>query len=91
MDNWIFIIVIAVVISVIAIIFVILLYRRKMRRILDSLNNMLDRAIDGGFTEYSLDESALSSVEAKMDRFLSSSSLSSKNLAAEKENIKILI
>lgn len=91
MDNWIFIIVITVAISVSAVILVILLYRRKMRRILDSLDNMLDRAIDGDFTEYSLDESALSAVEAKMDRFLSSSSVSSKNLAAEKENIKILI
>lgn len=91
MANWIFIIVIAVVILVTAIIFVILLYRRKMRRILDSMYNMLDRAIDGDFTEYSLDESALSAVEAKMDQFLSSSSVSSKNLVAEKENIKILI
>lgn len=91
MDHWIFITVITVALSVSAVIFVILLYRRKMRRILNSLNHMLDKAIDGDFTEYSLDESALSAVEAKMDKFLSSSAVSSKNLAAEKENIKILI
>ncbi|WP_315115462.1 HAMP domain-containing sensor histidine kinase [uncultured Clostridium sp.] len=91
MDKWILIIGIAVVITMAAVIPVILLYRRRMRRLMDSLNAMLDSAIDGGFTENTFDESALSAVEAKMARFLSSCAVSSKNLTVEKENIQRLI
>ncbi len=69
----------------------ILLYRRKMRRLMDSLGTMLDSAIDGDFTESAFDESVLSAVEAKMARFLSSCVVSSKNLTVEKNKIKSLI
>lgn len=69
----------------------ILLYRRRMRRIMAKLNTMLDCAIDGDFSESVFDESTLSALETKMARFLSSSSVSSKNLTKEKNKIKGLI
>lgn len=91
MDKWLLIIGIILVISIVAVIFVILLYRRRMRRLMNSLTAMLNSAIDGNFTENTFDESVLSAVEAKMARFLSACAVSSKNLAAEKKSIQRLI
>ena len=65
--------------------------RRAERKVLSKLNEMLDIAINGTFTENTFDESALSAVEAKMARFLSSCAVSSKNLSDEKNKIKELI
>lgn len=67
------------------------LQRRRMRRLMDSLNGMLDSAMEGSFTERSFDESMLSAVEARMARFLASSAVSARNLSAEKDKIKALI
>lgn len=91
MDKWILIIGIATAIVVVIVISIILLYRRKMKQIMNSLIHMLDSAIDGSFTANTFDESALSAVEAKMSSFLSSCAVSSQNLTMEKENIKCLI
>lgn len=68
-----------------------LLERSKTRRTLNALRRMLDAAIDGSFTEYSFDESLLSALESKFDRYLSVSSVSARNLAAEKDKIKTLL
>ncbi|WP_061995393.1 HAMP domain-containing sensor histidine kinase [Clostridium sp. ATCC 25772] len=91
MDKYFFIIGIFLVISIFPVIFIILLYRRKMRRVMNSLTTMLDNAIDGDFIENTFDESVLSAIEAKMSHFLSSCAVSSKNMTIEKENIKHLI
>lgn len=91
MDKCFLIIGIVLVTSMAVVIFVILIYRRRMRRLMDSLTAMLDSAIDGDFIENTFDESALSAVEAKMARFLSSCAVYSKNLASEKETIQSLI
>ncbi|MDD3142285.1 MAG: sensor histidine kinase, partial [Lachnospiraceae bacterium] len=91
MNKWIFIIGIVLITVVVIVIPIILLYRRKMKQIMNSLIHILDSAIDGSFTVTAFDESALSAVEAKMSRFLSSCTASSKNLTMEKENIKCLI
>ncbi|MEG6612247.1 HAMP domain-containing sensor histidine kinase [Pseudoclostridium thermosuccinogenes] len=69
---------------------VVLLYRQKVRKTVEKISMMLDRAIDGRFEESVFDESALSSVESKLARFLSISMSSSKNLLAEKDKIKRL-
>lgn len=76
---------------VIIVIPIILLYRRKIKKTMNYLNDMLDRAIDGSFTADTFDESVLSALEEKMFRFLSSCAVSSQNLTIEKENIKRLI
>ena len=52
---------------------------------------MLTAAIDGGFSEDTFDESALSAVEAKMSRFLSGCAAANRDLSTEKESIKSLI
>ena len=49
-------------------------------KVLRRLNEMLDSALDGSFEEYHYDETELSKIETKWNRFLSSSSLASKNI-----------
>ncbi|NEU25784.1 HAMP domain-containing histidine kinase [Paenibacillus polymyxa] len=69
----------------------IILYRRSIHKTLKTIENMLDAAINGSFSEDAFDESVLSSIEAKFMRFISISSVSSKNLLAEKNKINELI
>lgn len=52
---------------------------------------MINSSIDGNFSETTYDESVLSALEAKMNRYLTSSLISEKNLTAEKDKIKSLI
>lgn len=65
--------------------------RKRMRQLLERLNEMLSQAIAGTFTEDTFDESMLSSVETKFSRFLSAAVVSEGNLQTEKEKIKTLI
>lgn len=65
--------------------------RLRTRRILRHLDDMLDRAIRGDFTEDTFDESLLSSVETKLAHYLSASAVSARGLQAEKDKIKTLI
>lgn len=69
----------------------VLLYREHTRRTIKSLDHMLDAAIDGTFTEKSFDETRLSALETKLNRYLAASAVSACNLAAEKDKIKELI
>ncbi|MGN0608129.1 MAG: sensor histidine kinase [Oscillospiraceae bacterium] len=78
-------------VCVIAAVVTVVLYRRRTARVMRSLDKMIDKAIDGSFTEENIDETMLSSVEAKLARYLSASELSARNVAAEKEKIKELI
>lgn len=66
-------------------------YRRRTRRIMESLTRMLDIAMQGDFTEEHFDESMLSSVETKLAHYLTASTVSAKNVQAEKDKIKTLI
>lgn len=77
-------------ICVIAAVFAIVVYRRTMK-IMRSLDRMIDKAIDGSFSEENIDETMLSSVEAKLARYFWASELSARNVAVEKEKIKELI
>lgn len=69
----------------------IIIYRRRTVKIIRSLDKMIDKAINGTFTEENIDETMLSSVESKLAGYLSASELSARNVAAEKERIKELI
>lgn len=82
---------IVAVITIIVAIITILCYRTRTRRIIKSLDYMIDRAIAGNFTEDLFDESALSSVECKMENYLAASEVSAQNLSIEKDKIKTLI
>ena len=66
-------------------------YRHRTRRILESMNRMLDIAMQGEFTEDSFDESMLSALESKLAHYLAASTVSARNVAAEKEKLKALI
>ena len=87
--NWICLIIAfaSLITAVIAVIF----SRQRERRTMASLISMLESAITGIFEESVFDESMLSSVEARMAQFLTSCTVSSKNLANEKDKIKELI
>ncbi|MCM1499795.1 MAG: HAMP domain-containing histidine kinase [Clostridium sp.] len=69
----------------------VVLYRRHTKRIMCNLNAMLDAAINGTFTEETLDETLYSAVESKLGRYLADSELSARNVTEEKEKIKTLI
>ncbi len=76
---------------VLSAVMIVWLYRRKTKKTLERIVDMLDMAIDGSFTQEVFDESLLSAVEAKLARYLSICALSSKNLLEEEEKIKGLI
>lgn len=63
----------------------------RTRRILESIDRMLDQAIAGSFTADSYDESLLSAVEGKLSRYLSASAISAGKVRAEKEALKTLV
>lgn len=66
-------------------------HRWRMRRLLGSLDRMLDAAIRGDFQEEAFDESLRSAVETKLAHYLSASAVSAKNLQEERDKIKSLI
>ena len=65
--------------------------RRRTRRTLESMNRMLDTAMQGDFSEDSFDETLLSALESKLAHYLAASTTSARQVAAEKEKLKSLI
>ena len=65
--------------------------RRKTRRTLEKLNEMLTDAMRGDFTEDSFDETLLSALESKLAHYLAASTVSARNVSTEKEKLKTLI
>ena len=65
--------------------------RHRTRRILENLNRMLDMVMRGNFTEDSFDESLLSALESKLAHYLAASTVSARNVQAEKDKLKALI
>ncbi|MFA9463115.1 MAG: sensor histidine kinase [Velocimicrobium sp.] len=79
------------ILSIVFSILIVIWYRCKTRRIMTTMSEMLNAAIQGEFSEMTFDESLLSSVETKLAHYLSASEVSSKNLTEEKMKIKELI
>lgn len=65
--------------------------RRKTRRTLEKLNEMLTDAMRGDFTEDSFDETLLSALESKLAHYLAASTVSARNVSTEKEKLKTLV
>lgn len=63
----------------------------QARSTMHRLDRMLTQAIDGGFVEESYDETALSSLEARMARLLHGSASANRALAQEQAAVKTLI
>jgi len=60
-------------------------------RLTRQLDRMLEEAANGSFREEKFDESRLSALEARMARYLASSSLSRQALEREQESIQSLL
>ena len=78
-------------VSILLVVGIVLWYRRRTRRILENLSRMLDIAMLGDFTEDSFDESMLSALESKLAHYLAASTVSARNVQAEKDKLKALI
>ena len=72
-------------------IIIVIINRIKTRKIINNIENMLDIATDGTFTETIYDETELSVLEAKLARYLSAAEISARNVTLEKDKIKALI
>ncbi len=70
---------------------VILWDRLRVRRVMERMDDMLDRAIQGERPEEALDESRLSRLETRLASYLSASVISERSVAEEKDKIKALI
>lgn len=65
--------------------------RITVKKTMNGLSDMLDRAISGNFDQNTFDETMYSSLEAKLAKFLAQSSLSSDKIKSERDKIKELI
>lgn len=65
--------------------------RYHSRQLLNRLNQMLEAAMQGTFTEHSFDETMISALESKFADYLSSAETSATHLKTEKDKIKELI
>ena len=65
--------------------------RFKLKRTFDSLEKMLNQAIEGNFSAGSFNETRFSRLEATLEEYLSSSSISAQNVKNEKDKLKELI
>ena len=88
MNDWILIL---GVLCLITAIIIILWNCHKTKNTMDTLEEMLNLAMNNAFVENTFDESRLSSLETKFAHYLSASETSARNVAAEKQKIKSLI
>ncbi|WP_051424686.1 histidine kinase dimerization/phospho-acceptor domain-containing protein [Paenibacillus graminis] len=65
--------------------------RRQITRFMDSVDEMVDRAIHGREKMTHFDETSLSSLEHKLWRYIEINKANEQNLEAEKNTIKELI
>lgn len=63
----------------------------RTKKTMDTIEEMLNAAIKGEFTEEKFDESRMSALETKFAHYLSTSALSARNVEVEKDKIKTLI
>lgn len=80
-----------VLLCVLATLLVIYINYRKTKKTMDTIEKMLDTAIEGTYSEIHFDESRLSALETKFANYLSSSAISAQNVRVEKDKIKTLI
>ena len=65
--------------------------KKSMRSTCQRLNQMIEEAMDGTFSEEDYEETELSKLEAKWKRFLTSAKLSHQKVEEERKNIKELV
>lgn len=88
MDNWIVILEFSCVLAAALAIYA---NYRRTKKTMDTIDQMLDAAVEGTYSETNFDESRLSALETKFAHYLSSSAISARNVTIEKDKIKTLI
>ena len=63
----------------------------RTKKTIDRIENMLNEAAKGNFSEKNFDETRLSSLESRFAHYLSASVVSARNVELEKDKIKSLI
>ena len=91
MNEWNLALFVMAVAAMLLCVTMVLLERRNTKRTMKTMHQMLDRVMDGSFTETMFDESLLSAVESKLNQYLTASAVSARNLNTEKEKIKELL
>lgn len=66
-------------------------YRIRIRKIIDTLDKMLDEAISGTFSPKSYNETEISKIESRLSRFLSENRLKKGQIESEQDKIRALI
>ncbi|MGN0696689.1 MAG: sensor histidine kinase [Oscillospiraceae bacterium] len=74
-----------------ALIIALIAVQLRTKRILDSVDKMLDEAIDNTFSESHFSEEQLSRIESKMNRYITKGVTSQKLVSEERDHIKTLI
>lgn len=80
-----------ILLCVLAAAVIVLRNQRKTGKTMETIENMLDTAMNGSFSETTYDESKLSALETKFAHYLSAAETSFQNVAREKDKIKSLI
>ena len=70
---------------------VIFINHLRTKKTIDTIENMLNEAAKGNFSEKSFDETRLSSLETRFAHYLSASVVSARNVELEKDKIKSII
>ena len=81
------------IMAVVIIVCLVYILRRKReeRRLMESLDSMLEKAINGDFRESEYNETVLSSIEQKLAKYLAASERTLKTAKTEKEGLKSLV
>ena len=73
-----------VVVAAVAVAIVVVLWdRHRVRRTMDGLSDLVERAMSGASCEETFDESRRSALETHLARYLAASQLSARRLAQE--------
>ena len=83
-------VIIAVLCVVIMIVVTFINYLRT-KKTMDVINQMLEAAVEGSYSETDFNESRLSALETRFAHYLSASAISARNVMIEKDKIKELI
>ncbi|MCM1261081.1 MAG: HAMP domain-containing histidine kinase [Butyrivibrio sp.] len=80
-----------VVVCVVVIVLYIIYEKRRINKIMQHIEEMLDAAMDGRCTELTYDETRLSRLESRFMQYLIANELAVKKLTDEKDKINMLI
>lgn len=81
-----------VVAAAVAVAIVVVLWdRHRVRRTMDGLSDLVERAMSGASCEETFDESRRSALETHLARYLAASQLSARRLAQERDRIEQLL